>query len=177
MTKAVLKLSKTGGYGEVWLIIRCCNLEVAEMNKDEKNALAGMTAKDVARFLTQARDIQEALIKLGIEFIEKTGQGNYGRGSFDYWHFDDTEGYLDGTYVIVYEWYCCGETEEEPYNIPFRVIDDMDGAVAAYFEEKARQEEKAQQDKLVKEQAIAQKKEQEEYEEYLRLKEKFKSQS
>ena len=52
----------------------------------------------------------------------------------------------------------------------------MDGAVASYFEEKAKQEEKARQNKLAEEQAMARKKEQEEYEEYLRLKEKFGSQ-
>ena len=49
----------------------------------------------------------------------------------------------------------------------------MDEAVVAYFKEKAIQEERAWQRKLAEGQAIAQKKEQEEYEEYLRLKEKF----
>lgn len=147
------------------------------MNKDENNALAGMTTEDVLNFLTKASSIQEALIKLGMEFVEKTGQGNYGRGSFDSWRFEDKEGYLAGTYSIVYEWYCSGETEEESFDIPYRVIDDMDGAVAAYFEKKAKQEERARQKKLAEEQAMAQKKEQEEYEEYLRLKEKFKNQS
>ncbi len=144
------------------------------MSDNEKNALAGMTSEDVARFLTQASDIQDALIKLGMEFVEKTGQGNiFGMGNFDSWRFGDKEGYLTGAYEIIYEWYCRGETENVPFCIPYHAIDDMDGAVKAYFEEKARQEERARQNKLAEEQAMAQKKEQEEYDEYLRLREKF----
>lgn len=162
-------------------IMRTVPVGGEKMNKDEKSALAGMTAKDVAGFLAHASSIQEALIKLGIEFIEKTGQGNiFGMCSdFDSWRFGDKEGFYDDTsemgekYEIIYEWYCRGETEDVPYNIPYRVIDDMDGAVASYFEEKARREERVRQRKLAEEQAAAQKKEQEEYEEYLRLKEKF----
>ncbi len=64
--------------------------------------------------------------------------------------------------------------DEEEYVETYGV--DMDGAVADFLEQKARQEERARQNKLAEEQAIAQKKEQEEYAEYLWLKEKLRSQ-
>lgn len=153
------------------------------MFDDENNALAGMTTKDVIRFLTKASNVQEALIKLGIEFIEKTGQSNYRMGSFDSWRFEDEDGFVDSTselgdtYEIVYEDYWQGETEDIPFCIPYRVIDDMNKAVAIYLEEKTRKKEEAERRKLAEEQAIAKEKEQAEYDEYLRLKEKFESQS
>lgn len=153
------------------------------MFDDENNALAGMTAKDVIRFLTKASNVQDALIKLGIEFIEKTGQDNVScMNGYDSWRFEDEDGFVDSTselgdtYEIVREWFSRGETEHIPYYIPYRVINDMDKAVAIYLEEKARKKEEAERRKLAEEQAIAKEKEQAEYEEYLRLKEKFESQ-
>lgn len=151
---------------------------------EEKNALAGMTAKDVIRFLTRASNVQDALIKLGIEFIEKTGQDNvFCMNGYDSWRFEDKDGFVDSTselgdtYEIVREWYSRGETEDISYYIPYRVINDMNKAVAIYLEEKTRKKEEAERRKLAEEQAIVKEKEQAEYEEYLRLKEKFESQS
>ena len=149
---------------------------------EEKNALTGMTAKDVIRFLTRASNVQDALIKLGIEFIEKTGQDNvFCTNGYDSWRFEDKDGFRDSTsklgdtYEIVREWYSRGETENISYYIPYRVINDMDEAVTIYLEEKNRKREEAERRKLAEEQAIAKEKEQTEYEEYLRLKEKFES--
>ena len=152
------------------------------MFDDENNALDGMTAKDVIRFLTKASNVQEALIKLGIEFIERTGQDNvFCMNGYDSWRFEDKDGFVDSTselgdtYEIVREWYSRGETEHSPYYIPYRVVNDMNKAVAIYLEEKARKKEEAERRKLAEEQAIAKEKEQAEYDEYLRLKEKFES--
>lgn len=144
------------------------------MNNNEKNILDGMTAEDILNFLDKATDVQYDLIKLGIEFIKRTKQNDICgmEDNLFNWRFDGHENRLTGTYLIVYEWYCRGEIEDVPFHIPYLAIDDMDKAVAEYFEEKARQEERARQRKLAEEQE----KEQVEYEEYLRLKEKFESQ-
>ena len=144
------------------------------MNEDKKNALAGMTSEDVSNFLAKASNIQDALIALGIEFIKRTKRNTIGMEDFTSWRFEDND-VRAGAYSIIYEWYCCGEYDNEPFCIPYRVIDDMDGAVEAYFEEKAIQEEKARQKKFAEELAAAEQKKQAEYEEYLRLKEKFES--
>ena len=141
--------------------------------EEEKNALAGMTAKDVIRFLARASDVQNALIKLGMEFIEKTGQDNvFCMNGYDSWRFEDKDGFADSTsklgntYEIVREWYSRGETEDISYYIPYRVINDMNKAVAIYLEEKNRKKEEAEQRKLAEEQAIVKEKEQAEYDEY-----------
>ena len=146
------------------------------MDKDEKNALAGMTGQDVKEFLDKVENIQDALIIKGMEFLNRTKQGKGFDTSHKFWRDDWHFSYADSNdeaYCIVHEEFWKGETDYTDYYIPYRAIDDMDGAVAAYFEEEARLEEKARQDKLAEEQEMAQKKEQEEYEEYLRLKEKF----
>lgn len=143
------------------------------MNEDKKNVLAGMTADEVSAFLAKASNVQDALIELGIEFIKRTKQNTLGMEDFDSWRFEDNEAQNGLSYAIVYSWYCMGEYDDTTFCIPYRAIDDMDGAVAEYFEEKTRQEEKAKQKKFTEELAAAQEKEQAEYEEYLRLKEKF----
>lgn len=149
------------------------------MSKNENNALAGMTGQDVKEFLDKVENIQDALIIKGMEFLNGTKREKSFDTSHKYWRDDWHFSYAssdDKAYCIVYEETWKGETDYTDYYIPYRAIDDMDGAVASYFEEKARREERVRQRKLAEEQAMAQKKEQEEYEEYLRLKKKFKSQ-
>ena len=136
---------------------------------NKKNILYGKTAEEVSAFLVEASNVQDALIELGIEFIKRTKQNTIGMEDFNSWSFQDNEARDGSFYAIVYCYYCKGEYDKDTYCIPYRAIDDMDGAVKAYFEEKAIQEEKIRQRKLSEQQE----KEQAEYEEYLRLKEKF----
>lgn len=138
---------------------------------NKKDILSGKTAEEVSAFLAKASNVQDALIELGIEFIKRTKQNTIGMEDFDSWRFQDNEARDGSFYAIVYCYYCKGEYDEDTFCIPYRAIDDMDGAVEAYFEEKAKQEENAFQRKL----AEHQEKEQAEYEEYLRLKEKFRN--
>jgi len=150
------------------------------MSNNEKNALTGMTGQDVKEFLDKVENIQDALIIKGMEFLNRIKQGKGFDTSHKFWRDDwhfSYAGSNDEAYCIVYEETWKGETDYTDYYIPYQAINNMDGAVASYFEEKARQEERARRKKLAEEQAVAQKKEQEEYEEYLRLKEKFESQS
>ena len=146
------------------------------MFDDKNNALAGMSAEDVLNFITKASSIQDALIIKGMEFLNRTKQGKGFDTSHKYWRDDWHFSYAssnDKAYCIVYEEYWKGEADYTDYYIPYQAINDMDGAVADFLEQKAREEERTRQKKLAEEQAMAQKKEQEEYEEYLRLKEKF----
>ena len=140
-----------------------------------KEALEGMTAQDVRDFLAKVRDVQDTLIIIGMEFLNRTGQGNYDaiRSYWrDDWHFSYADS-DDEAYCIVYEETWQGETDYTDYYIPYQALDDMDGAVADFLKEKAQKEEEARQKKLAEEQAREENEKQAEYEEYLRLKEKF----
>jgi len=134
-----------------------------------------MTPLHIKSEIIYAEKLKDALIEVGEEFVRRIKEKeNKPWIHQDTWRFDD-EDYENDTYVIINEWYSMGETSDTQYIIPYRAINDMDGAVEEYFKEKARKEEeahqKAEQEKLNE----IKKKEQEEYNEYLRLKGKYEN--
>ena len=105
--------------------------------------LGNMTPLQIKSEIIHAEELKDALIKVGEEFIRRIKEKeNKPWIRQDTWRFDD-EDYENDTYVIINEWYSMGETDETPYVIPYRAINDMDGAVEEYFKEKARKEEEA----------------------------------
>ena len=137
--------------------------------------LDNMTPLQIKSKIIHAEKLKDALVEVGKEFINrvtKKEKNNWIRQ--DTWRFENVD-YENDSYLIIDEWYSLGATSEIPYSIPYRAINDMDGAVEEYLKEKARKEEevrqKAQQEKFNE----ITKKEQEEYDEYLRLKAKFEN--
>lgn len=131
--------------------------------------LDNMTPLQVKNEIIYAEKLKDALIEVGKGFIKRIkAKENEVWIYQDSWRFDD-EDYENDTYVIINEWYSMGETDDTPYTIPYRAVNDMDGAVEDYFKEKARKEEEARQKKLNE----IKKKEQEEINTYLRLKRKY----
>ena len=133
-------------------------------------------------FFKKTEDVKQALVEVGREFLtriykdSKTYNHTLGWASSQHsWRFDDDEDadFYDDKYIIIYDWYCGGDSEDVPYLIPYRAIKDMDGAVAEYWEEQAIKAEKARLKKLEETKATEALKNKEEYEEYLRLKAKF----
>lgn len=135
--------------------------------------LDNMTPLQIKNEIIYAEELKEALIEVGKEFIKRIkAKENKVWIYQDTWHFgNEDEDYKNDTYLIINEWYSMGETSDTPYYIPYCAINDMDGAVEEYFKEKARKEEETRQKKLNE----IKKKEQEEYNEYLRLKGKYES--
>lgn len=135
--------------------------------------LDNMTPLQIKCEIINAEKLKDALIEVGKGFIKRIkAKENKVWIYQDTWRFgDEDEDYKNDTYLIINEYYSMGETDETQYIIPYRAINDMDGAVEEYFKEKARKEEKAQQEKLNE----IKKKEQEEYNEYLRLKGKYEN--
>ena len=133
--------------------------------------LDNMTPLQIKSEIIYAEKLKDALIEVGKKFIKRIKAKEN-----EVWVYQDTwrvgnedEDYKNDTYLIINEWYSMGETNNTPYIIPYRAVNDMDRAVEEYFKEKARKEEKAQQEEFDR----IKKKEQEEYNEYLRLKGKY----
>lgn len=135
--------------------------------------LDNMTPLQIKNELIYAEKLKDALIEVGKGFIKRIkAKENKVWIYQDTWRFgDEEEDYKNDTYLIINEWYSMGETDDTPYLIPYRAINDMDGAVEEYFKEKARKEEEARQEEFDR----IKQKEQEEYNEYLRLKGKYES--
>lgn len=135
--------------------------------------LDNMTPLQIKSEIIYAEKLKDALIEVGKEFIKRIkAKENKVWIYQDTWRFgDDDEDYKNDTYLIINEYYSMGATDETQYIIPYRAINDMDGAVEEYFKEKARKEEETRQKKLNE----IKKKEQEEYNEYLRLKGKYEN--
>lgn len=147
------------------------------MSETVENVLVGMTAKDAKALLMRAEAVKTALINVAKEFIKKTQKGsNYwvDTSSDASWRLEEADCKND-TYLVVYEWYCKGDTEDVDYYIPYRAIDDMDGTVKDFLEAKAREEEEARQQALADAQLKEAAAEQAEYEEFLRLKKKYEN--
>ena len=130
-----------------------------------------MTPLQIKNEIIYAEKLKDALIEVGKEFIKRIkAKENEVWIYQDTWRFgNEDEDYKNDTYLIINEWYSMGETNNTPYFIPYRAINDMDGAVEDYFKEKARQ--KAQQEEL--DRIKKKEKEQEEYNKYLQLKRKY----
>lgn len=133
--------------------------------------LDNMTPLQIKSEIIYAEKLKDALIEVGKKFIKRIkAKENEVWVYQDTWRFgNEDEDYKNDTYLIINEWYSMGETNNTPYIIPYRAVNDMDRAVEEYFKEKARKEEKAQQEEFDR----IKKKEQEEYNEYLRLKGKY----
>lgn len=147
------------------------------MSETVENLLAGMTAKDAKEILVRAESVKTVLINVAKEFIKKTNNGNdywTDTSSDDSWRFEEADCKND-TYLVVYEWYSMGDTEDIEYYIPYRAIDDMDGTVKDFLEAKAKKEEEARQQVLADAQLKEAAAEQTEYEEFLRLKKKYEN--
>ena len=129
--------------------------------------LDNMTPLQIKNEIIYAEELKEALIEVGKEFIKRIkAKENKVWIYQDTWRFgNEDEDYKNDTYLIINEWYSMGETNEVQYIIPYCAINDMDGAVEDYFKEKAQQEKLNE----------IKKKEQEEYDEYLRLKTKYEN--
>lgn len=137
--------------------------------------LDNMTPLQIKSKIIYTEKLKDALIEVGKEFIKrvtKKEKNNWIRQ--DTWRFENVD-YENDSYLIIDEWYSLGATDEIPYSIPYRAINDMDGAVEEYFKEKARKEEEARQKAQQKKLNEITKKEQEEYDEYLHLKAKFEN--
>ena len=135
--------------------------------------LDNMTPLQIKSEIIYAEKLKDALIEVGKGFIKRIKEKENKAWIYqDTWRFgNEDEDYKNDTYLIINEWYSMGATDETQYIIPYRAINDMDGAVEEYFKEKARKEEETRQEKLNE----IKKKEQEEYNEYLRLKGKYEN--
>lgn len=137
--------------------------------------LDNMTPLQIKSEIIYAEKLKDALIEVGEEFIKRIKKKENKTWIYQgTWRFED-EDYENDAYLIIDEWYSMGETSETPYIIPYRAVNDMDGAVEEYFKEKARKEEEARQKAEQEKLNEIKKKEQEEYNEYLRLKGKYEN--